>query len=341
MNALEKYQPLDMIQNIDDLARLSQSIWKSGFYKDITSAEQVGVKLLVARELGLGITAISFIYPVKGKITLGYQILIALVKRSGKYDCRFIERTETRCEVEWFEGGKSVGRSAFSMEDAKRAGLTRNDTYAKNPVEMLVARAISSGFNSYAPECAGGGLYTLGELDDIPEPVPSRRKREGQQSAPVVAEENVIDVEPVDAAPAAPTTAEPEGPIALQSEPSAGTTPIQLAKDAYAACSKAEKDAVKDACKQIGIAGTSASLVERFGDATATREGLLKALAQAVNPPERIEGEVDTTGADAFDEFLGDDTQRNIAAAEAAQDEAARRITNRDRLARAGSYGES
>jgi hypothetical protein len=48
------------------------------------------------------------------------------------------------------------------MKDAKNAGIKRGDMYRKYPVRMLTARAISDGFNTYAPECAGGALYTPG-----------------------------------------------------------------------------------------------------------------------------------------------------------------------------------
>lgn len=291
---LERYQPLDMIQNIDDLARLSSSINKSGFYKDITNADQVGVKLMVARELGLGITAISFIFPVKGKITLGYQILIALVKRSGKYDLRFLERTDERCEIEWFENGKSVGRSKFDMADAKRAGLAGQDNYRKSPVEMLVARAVSSGFNSYAPECAGGGLYTLGELDDAPEPEPAPRAatpRRSRKSADTPSEEVVVDAVLVVEAPEAGTSAEaPNMPEAESA--STASSPIDQCRALIADTMEyAHRKLVKESCLHLGIPwdGTTPTvLVERFGDAALDSRTLREALAAEIRAASKI-----------------------------------------------------
>jgi hypothetical protein len=70
---------------------------------------------MIARELGLGITSISNIHSRgRARSALGYQILIALVKRSGKYDLRFVERTD---ELR----ASSTGSSATARRSASRS----------------------------------------------------------------------------------------------------------------------------------------------------------------------------------------------------------------------------
>lgn len=325
MSAIEKYQPLDMIESIDDLARLSKSINASGFYKDITSADQVGVKLLIARELGLGINAISFIFPMKGKITLGYQILIALVQRSGKYKLRFVERTEKNCKIEWFEDGESVGFSSFSMDDAKRAGLAGQPNYTKNPIEMLVARAVSSGFNSYAPECAGGGLYTLGELDDVPEPEPAPRRKRERSAAPRVDSppEEIVDAEVVVEAPEPASSAE----SGETDESASATTSISPPVDALGAVLKAmewrQLKTVKARIKDLGIAwdkNTPATLVEHFAGNDDELVALLKADENGEVSSLGTEGE-QAAGAARFQSDLDNGTLDDLREAMAAAGE--------------------
>src|SRR3990167_535925 len=91
-----------------------------------------------------------------------------LVKRSVKYNYRIKEHTEQVCIITFFEDGKPVGESSFSMEDAKRANLIKPDSgWVKFPRAMLFSRAISQGARVYAPD-AIGGIYTDEEIRSIP-----------------------------------------------------------------------------------------------------------------------------------------------------------------------------
>jgi hypothetical protein len=340
-------QPLALIQSIDDLARLSKQVADSNYYQGTDSAAQASVKLMIARELGLGITSISNIHLVKGKISLGYQILIALVKRSGKYDMRFVERTETCVRIEWYEDGKVVGTSKFDMDDARRAGLS-GDNYRKFPIRMLTARAVSDGFNTFAPECAGGALYTDGEIPEDDNPAPARRTR-AEQSPPIPSSETVIDVEPVAAAPVATAAAEAtpiDPPVAESAAATAPSIPEQTeaCKLVVKAMTKKQLEVVRECVEHLGIAWDAATpfrLVERFGADATEQDSLLLALHAAVTPPETIEGEVEPwfgDKAEAFQQHLNEDadkTARDIAAAEEKRDAISAK------LAAAGSYGES
>lgn len=341
--AMERYeQPLALVQNIDDLARLSKQVADSNYYGDMKSAAQAGVKLMIARELGLGVTAISNIHLVDGKIQLGYQILIALVKRSGKYDMRFLERTDELVKIEWFEDGKSVGFSKFDMKDAERAGLTKPSrsgnpsNFLKYPIRMLTARAVSDGFSTYAPECAGGALYTEGEIGDAP--TPPARPIAAPRTAPTPAprpdmDEEVVEAEVVEAPVVAAAAEGPQVP----------TLDLDQIAPMLKAMSAPQRKAVRESCTHLGIQWDGKlpqTLYERFGDAALAAETLIPALAAALDVPAvgTAEGEVDLAEVErqmAEARQFAEERDNGTLDAEVEAERKARR------MAAAGTFGES
>jgi hypothetical protein len=151
-----------MVREDLSLQDLGTVLAKSGFFADTRDAGQAIVKVLAGRELGLGaIAAMTGIYIVKGRVTLSANLMAALVKRSGKYNYRILEHTEKVCEIAFFEGKEEVGRSRFTLEDAKRAGTQNMEKYPKN---MLFARAMSNGVKWFCADVTGGPIYTPDEL---------------------------------------------------------------------------------------------------------------------------------------------------------------------------------
>lgn len=142
---------------------------KSGYFQDAREASQAIVKVLAGRELGLGpIASMSGVYIVKGRPALSANLLAGCLKRSGKYNYRVLTPMADRakvCEIAFFEraGDKweEIGRSVFSLEDARRAGTQNMDKF---PANMLFARAMTNGIRWYAPDIFAGGVYTPEEL---------------------------------------------------------------------------------------------------------------------------------------------------------------------------------
>ena len=142
---------------------------KSGYFQDAREASQAIVKVLAGRELGLGpIASMSGVYIVKGRPALSANLLAGCLKRSGKYNYRVLTPMADRakvCEIAFFERAgekwEEIGRSVFSLEDARRAGTQNMDKF---PANMLFARAITNGIRWYAPDIFAGGVYTPEEL---------------------------------------------------------------------------------------------------------------------------------------------------------------------------------
>jgi hypothetical protein len=145
-----------------DLAQLGQVLAKSGFFADTRDAAQAIVKVLAGQELGIGpIAAMTGVYLVKGRVAIGANIMAAAVKRSGKYNYRVAELSDTVCRLVFTENGKDAGESTFTAADAKRAGTQNLDKFPRN---MLFARALSNGVKWYAPDVFQTTVYTPEEL---------------------------------------------------------------------------------------------------------------------------------------------------------------------------------
>jgi hypothetical protein len=107
----------------------------------------------------------SGIHIVKGKPTIGANVIAATIKSSKKYNYTFAEFTEKACELIFFELGKECGRSRFTIEEATRAGLTAKDVWKNYPKNLLFARAISNGAKWFCPDLFNGSpVYTAEEM---------------------------------------------------------------------------------------------------------------------------------------------------------------------------------
>jgi hypothetical protein len=145
--------------------QLGEMIAQSGYFQDAKQAAQAVVKVLAGRELGLGaIASMTGIYIVQGRVTLSANLIAAVIKRSGKYNYRVREMSEKACEIEFFEGGESLGKSKFTIEEARVAKLADGDNWKKYPRNMLFARAMSNGAKWYAADVFAGPVYTPDEL---------------------------------------------------------------------------------------------------------------------------------------------------------------------------------
>lgn len=173
---------------------IGQVFVQSGYFKDAKDASQAIVKVLYGRELGFSpVVSMMGIHIVEGKPELSANILATLVKQSGRYNYRVTAHTNEECVIEFSEGGESVGASAFSMEDAKRAGLVRPGSgWAKYPKAMLFARAMSSGVRTHCPDVAAGcPVYSEGEISN-PAGMAAESRQEPAQDVP----EETVAVEP-------------------------------------------------------------------------------------------------------------------------------------------------
>lgn len=153
--------------DFDTLQRMSMALYKSGYFQNVKNEAQAIVKVMAGAELGLPpFASMAGIHIVQGKPVLGSNIIATLVKNDHRYDYRIGVADDAECVLLWYEHGKQVGKSEFTIEEAKRAGLTSKDNWKKYPSDMLFARAISRGARRFAPGIFGGApVYTPDELN--------------------------------------------------------------------------------------------------------------------------------------------------------------------------------
>jgi hypothetical protein len=168
--------------------RVANALARSRFFKDALQAEQAFAKMLLGRDLGLSPTqAMIGIHIVEGKPEVSANLQAQFVREyvgpdGTRYDYKRVEATDEVCELQFLrrrvdsDEWEVLGNERFTMEDAKRAGLTnpsRNGApsmYVKYPRNMLFARCMSNGSAFHCPEVNNGHrLYYPGEVTESDE----------------------------------------------------------------------------------------------------------------------------------------------------------------------------
>lgn len=155
----------------NEVQGMAKVFHSAGVFKDVTSEAQAVVKIMAGAELDLPpLYSMQNFYLVKGKIGTSANTLAYLVKRGGKYNYTVTAHDDTKCVIIFTENNKEIYTSTFTIEDAKKAGLTGNPTWTQYPRAMLFSRALSQGARIACPD-AIGGVYTKEELDGVEVPM--------------------------------------------------------------------------------------------------------------------------------------------------------------------------
>lgn len=152
----------------------------SGVYK-CSSLPEMMMKMLAGRELGVPpMLSAKAIHVVKGNIELSATLMNNLIRRAG-HSMRVAESTAAVCTIVGRRSDNGDEMSVtFTMEQAQRAGLTRNPTWQSYPEDMLWSRALSRLARRLFADVIGNA-YVEGEVSDIiPVEVEERMQLTGQ-----------------------------------------------------------------------------------------------------------------------------------------------------------------
>lgn len=190
-------------QTLDDTWRVAKGFALSGYFQDAKSAEQALVKIMAGAEMGLSaFQSMTGIHVISGKPVVGAGLLAAMVDQHPDYEYVVTwepdQATATACTVTIFKNGEAKGDSRFSLEDAKRAGLSQQN-WSKFPSNMLFARAMSNAVRWYAAGVTGTSVYVEGEI----QPEPAARVTVSRMHDPV----EVLDPDDVEVESASPEQA--------------------------------------------------------------------------------------------------------------------------------------
>lgn len=132
--------------------------------KDIQTPEAALFCILAGRDLGLSpVQSLRSIRPIQGKIELSADLQLGLFHREGGKSS-WAELTDNRASLKLLAPWSLEPHvSTFTLDEAKRAGLLGNSTWAKYPKAMLRSRAITQGLKDIG-FLAGAGVYAPGEI---------------------------------------------------------------------------------------------------------------------------------------------------------------------------------
>ena len=117
----------------------------------------VAACILTGHELGLGpMLALRGIVVIQGRVTISGELLGGMVLARG-HALEWGESTPDAATVTLTRGdGLGSATVTYTMDMARRAGLTRNDTYKHHPEAMLRARALGAVVKMIAPDVSLG-----------------------------------------------------------------------------------------------------------------------------------------------------------------------------------------
>lgn len=178
--------------SMEDLLAFSAQIAKSGL-SPLNKAEDVMSAILMGKELGLGtMTAISNIYPINGKASLGVHVINALLLKAGityqvigdyvptwgyknkglpneeKAALDYTTTIEFTRLVKRENGSykEMTIRASYSISEAKTAGLLVKDNWKNHPRTMVRNRALAIGGRMIAGDILLG-CYETSELLEV------------------------------------------------------------------------------------------------------------------------------------------------------------------------------
>jgi hypothetical protein len=139
----------------------------SGFApKSIKTAEQALAVMLKGHEMGLPpMLSLAEIKIIQGTPTMSASLMLAMMYKAG-IEINFLRLTDEGCTMEVRRPGREKQIIKFDMEDAKRAGLSSNDSWRKYPRAMCRSRCTSEAARSVAPDIIMIG-YTPDEIDPM------------------------------------------------------------------------------------------------------------------------------------------------------------------------------
>lgn len=163
--ALRAAADINEIQQVARLLALSNYFDAKG--NSETAIAQLATKILAGQELGYEpFASVNGIHIIQGKPSISGNLMATAVKRSARYDYRVRQMDDSAVTVEFFEriNGRleSLGVSAFTAEDAKKAATQNMNKFPRN---MLFNRAMSNGVRWYCPDVfSGNAVYVPEEM---------------------------------------------------------------------------------------------------------------------------------------------------------------------------------
>jgi hypothetical protein len=160
--------------------------------------DEIAACILYGSELDLPpMTSLRTIDVIQGRPTLSANAMRGLAMKDG-IRFRLDETTETRCVMSAARPGGAWTTVTWTIDQAKRLGLTNKDNWKNQPGVMLIARATSQLCRLVAANVLIGATYSSEEVRDLAPveppkvtPAPASHPKP-VASAPVYAEPELV-----------------------------------------------------------------------------------------------------------------------------------------------------
>ena len=157
---------------LNEMQAYANSIVASNFC-GFTKPAEVITLALIAQDEGRSIGSVARDYHIiKGRPSLKADAMLARFQEAGG-KVKWNELTDTRCSADFTHQSSGTFTLEWTIDMAKKAGLTSNSTWQKFPRAMLRARVISEGIRTSYPAVICG-TYTPEEIEDMQEEEPKK-----------------------------------------------------------------------------------------------------------------------------------------------------------------------
>ena len=156
------------LAHINERWRMAKALVQSGIVPQKTPQACIAVQLK-GHELGIGaMAAAQNIHIIDSRPALSADLMCALAVRDAKVSYKVEKESAEEAVVVFYRDGWPEYRSAFSIEDAERAGLLDKKNWKTYPQRMLLARAKAHGARVIAPDVLAG-QYAVEEISYVTE----------------------------------------------------------------------------------------------------------------------------------------------------------------------------
>lgn len=129
--------------------------------------DEITGAILYGKELGMDpMTSLQTINVIQGRPTLTANAMRGLAMAGG-VRFRLDETTETRCQMSAQAPGGEWTSVTWTIDQAKKLGLTSKDNWKNQPGAMLIARATSQLCRFVAADILIGSPYSSEEVRDL------------------------------------------------------------------------------------------------------------------------------------------------------------------------------
>lgn len=155
-----------MIEDVQNTQKMCQILMQSAHYKKIG---QEGIFAIVEKAKSIGISPLDALngslYYVQGKVEMTAGMMNQLIRMNRHSITKDKRSDDTICILHGKRAdNQDTWVESFSIEDAKRAGIYRNQ-WLKYPKDMLFARALSRLARQLFPDIIKG-CYVQGEISE-------------------------------------------------------------------------------------------------------------------------------------------------------------------------------